>query len=76
MKIASLMLSLALGLTYVAHAADKPVIRLGARVFTEQTVLANLTAQYLATKGYDVQITGFDPDSASGQSNLGPDDAP
>lgn len=58
MKIASLMLSLALGLTSVAHAADKPVIRLGARVFTEQTVLANLTAQYLATKGYDVQITG------------------
>lgn len=34
------------------------MIRLGARVFTEQTVLATLTAQYLGSKGYDVQITG------------------
>ena len=30
----------------------------------------------VGTTTYDVQITGFDPDSASGQSNLGPDYAP
>jgi osmoprotectant transport system substrate-binding protein len=45
-----------------AHAADAaaetPVLRIGARVFTEQTMLAELTAQYLRDKGYDVQITG------------------
>ncbi|WP_213879119.1 glycine betaine ABC transporter substrate-binding protein [Pseudomonas sp. dw_358] len=58
MKISSLILGLALLCAGAAQAADKPVIRLGARVFTEQTILANLTAQYLATKGYDVRITG------------------
>lgn len=58
MKLTHLILSLALLCTGAAHAADKPVIRLGARVFTEQTVLAALTAQYLGSKGYDVQITG------------------
>lgn len=42
----------------IAQAADKPVIRLGARVFTEQTLLAEITAQYLRSKGYDAQITG------------------
>ncbi len=36
----------------------KPLIRLGARVFTEQTLLAEITAQYLRDKGYDAQITG------------------
>jgi osmoprotectant transport system substrate-binding protein len=45
-----------------AHAADAPaeapVLRIGARVFTEQTMLAELTAQYLRDKGYNVQITG------------------
>jgi osmoprotectant transport system substrate-binding protein len=41
-----------------AQAAEKPVIRVGARVFTEQTILAELTAQYLRTKGYDVRVTG------------------
>nr|BFE91491.1 hypothetical protein GCM10020185_20270 [Pseudomonas brassicacearum subsp. brassicacearum] len=34
------------------------MIRLGARVFTEQTLLAEITAQYLRSKGYDAQITG------------------
>jgi osmoprotectant transport system substrate-binding protein len=58
MKISSLLLSLVMACGAVAQAAEKPVIRLGSRVFTEQTVLANLTAQYLGTKGYDVQITG------------------
>jgi osmoprotectant transport system substrate-binding protein len=38
--------------------AEAPVLRIGARVFTEQTMLAELTAQYLRDKGYQVQITG------------------
>ena len=42
----------------VAQAAEKPLIRIGARVFTEQTLLAEITAQYLRTKGYEAQITG------------------
>ena len=58
MKVSSMLLGLALLCTGVANAADKPVIRLGARVFTEQSVLAAITAQYLNTKGYNVQITG------------------
>jgi len=51
-------MSLALLCAGVAQAAEKPVIRIGARVFTEQTVLAELTAQYLGSKGYDVRTTG------------------
>lgn len=42
----------------LAQAAEKPVIRIGARVFTEQTLLAEITSQYLRTKGYDTQVTG------------------
>src|ERR1700712_1771472 len=38
--------------------AERPLLRIGARVFTEQTMLAELTAQYLRDKGYQVQITG------------------
>jgi osmoprotectant transport system substrate-binding protein len=41
-----------------AQAAEKPLIRIGARVFTEQTLLAEITSQYLRTKGYDVRVTG------------------
>ncbi|POF42593.1 glycine/betaine ABC transporter substrate-binding protein [Pseudomonas laurylsulfativorans] len=41
-----------------AQAAEKPLIRIGARVFTEQTLLAEITAQYLRSKGYDAQVTG------------------
>ena len=58
MKKLSIVLGLALLCAGVAQAADKPVIRLGARVFTEQTVLAAITAQYLGSKGYDVRVTG------------------
>lgn len=58
MKKLSIVLGLALLCAGVALAADKPVIRLGARVFTEQTVLAAITAQYLGSKGYDVRVTG------------------
>jgi osmoprotectant transport system substrate-binding protein len=41
-----------------AQAAEKPLIRIGARVFTEQTLLAEITSQYLRAKGYDVRVTG------------------
>lgn len=58
MNKTTLFLGLALLCAGIAQAAEKPVIRLGARVFTEQTVLATLTAQYLGSKGYDVRITG------------------
>lgn len=58
MKKLSIVLGLALLCAGVAQAADKPVIRLGARVFTEQTVLAAITAQYLGSKGYEVRVTG------------------
>jgi len=58
MKKTLLIAGLALLCAGLAQAAEKPVIRLGARVFTEQTVLATITAQYLGTKGYDVRITG------------------
>ncbi len=34
------------------------MIRIGARVFTEQTLLAEITSQYLRTKGYETQVTG------------------
>ncbi len=34
------------------------MIRIGARVFTEQTLLAEITSQYLRTKGYDTRVTG------------------
>lgn len=40
-----------------AQAANKPLIRIGARVFTEQTVLAEITAQYLRANGFDVRVT-------------------
>jgi len=53
-----LLLGAALLFAGFAQAATKPVIRLGARVFTEQTVLAEITAQYLNQNGFDVRITG------------------
>ncbi len=40
-----------------AQAAEKPLVRIGARVFTEQTVLAEITAQYLRANGFDVRVT-------------------
>lgn len=61
-KLCTLIMGLGLLLSGFANAADAaaetPVLRIGARVFTEQTMLAELTAQYLRDKGYDVQITG------------------
>jgi osmoprotectant transport system substrate-binding protein len=53
------LLTAALLLSGTAQAADdKPLLRIGARVFTEQTVLATLTSQYLDSKGYRTEITG------------------
>ena len=58
MKTSSFLLSCILLCAGFAQAADKPLIRIGARVFTEQTLLAEITSQYLRAKGYDVQVTG------------------
>jgi osmoprotectant transport system substrate-binding protein len=61
-KLCTLIMGVGLLLSGFAQAADAPaeapVLRIGARVFTEQTMLAELTAQYLRDKGYNVQITG------------------
>lgn len=54
----ALLLGAALLFAGFAQAADKPLIRIGARVFTEQTVLAEITAQYLRANGFDVRVTG------------------
>ena len=58
MKKLSLILGCVLLFAGIAQAAEKPVIRIGARVFTEQTLLAEITSQYLRTKGYDTRVTG------------------
>jgi len=56
-KKIALLLGAALLFAGVAHATEKPLIRIGARVFTEQTVLAEITAQYLRANGYEVRVT-------------------
>ena len=58
MKTSSFLLGCVLLFAGFAQAAEKPLIRIGARVFTEQTLLAEITAQYLRTKGYDAKVTG------------------
>ncbi|WPN47927.1 glycine betaine ABC transporter substrate-binding protein [Pseudomonas sp. P8_241] len=58
MKTSSFLLGCVLLFAGFAQAADKPLIRIGARVFTEQTLLAEITSQYLRSKGYDTQVTG------------------
>ncbi|OAI92922.1 glycine betaine ABC transporter substrate-binding protein [Pseudomonas putida] len=58
MKRIALLLGAALLSAGFAQAAEKPLIRIGARVFTEQTVLAEITARYLRQHGFDVRITG------------------
>jgi osmoprotectant transport system substrate-binding protein len=61
-KLCTLIMGVGMLLSGFAQAADAPaempVLRIGARVFTEQTMLAELTAQYLRDKGFQVQITG------------------
>jgi osmoprotectant transport system substrate-binding protein len=58
MKKLSFLLGCVLLIAGFAQAAEKPLIRIGARVFTEQTLLAEITSQYLRAKGYDAQVTG------------------
>jgi osmoprotectant transport system substrate-binding protein len=58
MKTSSFLLGCVLLFAGFAQAAEKPLIRIGARVFTEQTLLAEITSQYLRAKGYEVQVTG------------------
>ncbi|EJM73753.1 glycine betaine ABC transporter substrate-binding protein [Pseudomonas sp. GM55] len=58
MKTSSFLLGCVLLFAGIAQAAEKPLIRIGARVFTEQTLLAEITSQYLRSKGYDAQVTG------------------
>ncbi|WDH36256.1 glycine betaine ABC transporter substrate-binding protein [Pseudomonas chlororaphis] len=58
MKKIALIISCVLLCAGIAQAAQKPVIRIGARVFTEQTLLAEITSQYLRSKGYDTRVTG------------------
>ena len=58
MKKISFLLGCVLLCVGIAQAAEKPVIRIGARVFTEQTLLAEITSQYLNSKGYKAQVTG------------------
>lgn len=58
MKRLSLILGCVLLFAGFAQATEKPLIRIGARVFTEQTLLAEITSQYLRSKGYDAQVTG------------------
>ncbi|VVN01116.1 Osmoprotectant-binding protein OsmX [Pseudomonas fluorescens] len=57
-KTIALLLGAGLLLAGFAQAAEKPQIRIGARVFTEQTVLAEITAQYLRANGFAVRVTG------------------
>ena len=58
MKKISLFLGCILLFAGMVQAAEKPLIRIGARVFTEQTLLAEITSQYLNNKGYNAQVTG------------------
>ncbi|MGY3259948.1 glycine betaine ABC transporter substrate-binding protein [Pseudomonas chlororaphis] len=58
MKKIALIIGCVLLCAGIAQAAQKPVIRIGARVFTEQTLLAEITSQYLRSKGYDTRVTG------------------
>ena len=56
-RLIAIALGAALLCANVAQAAQKPLIRIGARVFTEQTILAEITAQYLRANGFDVRVT-------------------
>ncbi|MEJ3596122.1 glycine betaine ABC transporter substrate-binding protein [Pseudomonas bubulae] len=58
MKKISFLLGCILLCAGIAQASEKPLIRIGARVFTEQTLLAEITSQYLNSKGYNAQVTG------------------
>lgn len=38
------------------QAQEKPLLRIGAKVFSEQRILAQMTAQYLRSKGYRTRV--------------------
>jgi osmoprotectant transport system substrate-binding protein len=53
----SIMLAAALAsAAAIAAAQEKPLIRIGAKVFSEQRILAQMTAQYLQSKGYRTRV--------------------
>ncbi|TRX76182.1 glycine betaine ABC transporter substrate-binding protein [Pseudomonas mangiferae] len=54
--LAGLLLAVAAGFAGAGQAAEKPLLRIGAKVFSEQRILAQLTAQYLRTKGYRARV--------------------
>lgn len=58
MKRIALLMGAVLLFAGFAQAVEKPLIRIGARGFTEQALLAEITAQYLTAKGYEVRVTG------------------
>ena len=58
MKKISFLLGCILLCAGIVQAAEKPLIRIGARDFTAQTLLAEITSQYLNNKGYNAQVTG------------------
>lgn len=54
---ASILMALLLGsLSALAVAQEKPLIRIGAKVFSEQRILAHMTAKYLQSKGYRTRV--------------------
>ncbi|MGK9067222.1 glycine betaine ABC transporter substrate-binding protein [Stutzerimonas chloritidismutans] len=53
----SILMALLLGsLSALAVAQEKPLIRIGAKVFSEQRILAHMTAKYLQSKGYRTRV--------------------
>ena len=53
----SILMALLLGsLSTLAVAQEKPLIRIGAKVFSEQRILAHMTAKYLQSKGYRTRV--------------------
>ncbi|MDH0731190.1 glycine betaine ABC transporter substrate-binding protein [Pseudomonas sichuanensis] len=56
-KTIAMLLGAALLYAGFAQATEKPLIHVGARMFTEQTVLAEITAQYLRANGFEVRVT-------------------
>ncbi|GAB6388119.1 glycine betaine ABC transporter substrate-binding protein [Stutzerimonas marianensis] len=53
--------SIVIALLYVcvsglSLAQEKPLLRIGAKVFSEQRILAQMTAQYLQSKGYRTRV--------------------
>lgn len=54
--LAGLLLAAVAGFAGMAQAEEKPLLRIGAKVFSEQRILAQLTAQYLQAKGYRTRV--------------------